>query len=118
MKNKTARFFWGVTRVGMGWIFFWAFIDKLMGLGFSTVAEKSWLAGGSPTMGFLKSGTYGPLAGTFQSFAGHPVVDFLFMAGLLGVGAALLLGVGVKGAGDLGTMGMALAAAGAVPPQN
>jgi thiosulfate dehydrogenase [quinone] large subunit len=44
----------GLARIGLGWTFLWAFADKLWGLGFSTLPEKSWLAGASPTTGFLK----------------------------------------------------------------
>ena len=83
-------------RIGLGWIFLWAFIDKVFGLGFATEAGKHWLTGASPTMGFLKFGTKGPLAGVFQAMAGSPVVDWLFMLGLLLIGLALILGIGMK----------------------
>ena len=76
-------------RVGMGFIFLWAFFDKLLGLGYATLPERSWLAGGSPTFGYLKNATHGPLAEFFQSLAGNPLVDILFMLGLLGVGVAV-----------------------------
>ncbi len=83
----------GIIRIMLGWIFLWAFVDKVFGLGFATEAEKAWLAGGSPTFGFLKFGTQGPLVGIFQSMAGNPLVDWLFMLGLLGVGLSLTLGI-------------------------
>lgn len=83
-------------RIGIGWIFFWAFIDKLFGLGFSTTPDKSWLTGHSPTYGFLKMGTTGPFKSIFESLAGNPIVDWLFMMGLLGIGLALMLGVARK----------------------
>ncbi len=39
---------WGVTRIAIGFVFFWAFVDKLFGLGFATPSERSlalrWLA--------------------------------------------------------------------------
>lgn len=80
----------------MGSIFFWAFLDKLLGLGHATTPEKAWLAGGSPTLGFLKFGTTGTFAPQFQALAGNPIVDWLFMLGLLGIGLALILGIGMK----------------------
>lgn len=87
----------GVTRMLMGFYFLWAFFDKVFGLGFATPAEGAWINGGSPTMGFLAHGTAeSPFAGVFTAIAGNPVVDWLFMLGLLGVGAALLFGVGVR----------------------
>jgi thiosulfate dehydrogenase (quinone) large subunit len=95
---------WAALRIGMGWIFFWAFIDKLFGLGFATKAENAWLAGGSPTFGFLNFGAHGPLQTFYQSIAGNPVVDVLFMAGLLGIGLALLLGIGTRIAGYSGVL--------------
>lgn len=86
-----------VARILMGFYFFWAFIDKTFGLGFSTPAERSWLAGGSPTTGFLANATSeSPFAGVFAALANNVLVDWLFMLGLLGVGVALMLGVGVR----------------------
>ena len=45
-----------VTRILVGFVFLWAFLDKTLGLGFATTPEKAWLAGTSPTTGFLKMG--------------------------------------------------------------
>lgn len=87
--------FFGLLRVTLGFIFLWAFFDKLLGLGYSTIPAKSWLAGGSPTTGFLK-GAAGSFAPFFNSLSGQGWVDWLFMAGLLGIGAALVLGIGMR----------------------
>ncbi len=87
----------GVARILMGFYFFWAFIDKTFGLGFATPAERAWINGGSPTTGFLANATAeSPFAGVFAALAGNVLVDWLFMLGLLGVGVALMLGVGVR----------------------
>lgn len=75
----------------MSFIFLWAFVDKTFGLGFSTKSKDAWIHGGSPTTGFLKFGTHGPLASFFQNLAGQPIVDWLFMLGLLFIGLTLLL---------------------------
>lgn len=83
-------------RLSMGFIFLWAFVDKVFGLGFATTADKAWIQGGSPTAGFLSFGVKGPLAPIFQSLAGVPIVDWLFMLGLLFVGLTLLLNKYVK----------------------
>ncbi len=101
-----AGYVWGTARILLGFYFLWAFVDKLFGLGFSTCrdqstgvvsvgCEQAWLFGGSPTQGYLGSldGTFAPL---FNVMAGNPVVDFLFMFGMLGVGAALILGIGMR----------------------
>jgi len=86
-----------ITRILMGFYFLWAFLDKTFGLGFSTPAERAWLNGGSPTTGFLTNATTeSPFAGVFAALAGNALVDWLFMLGLLGVGAALILGIGVR----------------------
>lgn len=99
---------WAVLRMFLGFIFLWPFMDKLLGLGFATcfddkakvflgyMCKAAWISGGSPTAGFLKFGTKGPLAGIFQSMAGSDLVAWLFMAGLLGVGLALILGVAAR----------------------
>ncbi len=100
-----------ITRILIGLIFVWAFMDKMFGLGFATCAttdaktqvktvqvgcKKAWIKGGSPTTGFLKFGAKGPLKGTFNSMADNKVLDVLFMLGLLGIGVALTLGIGIK----------------------
>jgi len=86
-----------VTRMLMGFYFLWAFLDKVFGFGFATPAERAWINGGSPTTGFLSNATAeSPLAGLFTALAGVPLVDWLFMLGLLGVGLTLLTGIGVR----------------------
>ena len=95
-------------RVGVGFVFLWAFVDKLLGLGYSTPSERAWLNGGSPTKGFLSKVDVGPFAGFFRDIAGNVVVDWLFMLGLLGIGAAVLSGVALRLAAASGTLLMAL----------
>jgi thiosulfate dehydrogenase [quinone] large subunit len=111
---------WLITgvRVALGWVFLWAFLDKTFGLGFATAPDNAWIAGGSPTFGYLNFATSGPLAGLFQAMAGNPVVDVLFMLGLLGVGVALLLGAGIRVAGVAGAAMMLVMWASALPPEN
>lgn len=94
-ENKT-RYVWGLLRLAMGLTFLWAFIDKVFGLGFATKVEQSWLSGGSPTAGFLKFGVHGPFVDFYHALAGIPLVDSLFMLGLLFVGLTLTFGVFVK----------------------
>jgi thiosulfate dehydrogenase [quinone] large subunit len=77
-------------RFVMAFIFLWAFFDKVFGLGFATTSDKAWINGGSPTMGFLSFGTKGPFGELFKSLAGNPLVDWMFMIGLLFVGLTLL----------------------------
>jgi thiosulfate dehydrogenase [quinone] large subunit len=117
MEQNKIHYVWGLLRIGMGWIFFWAFIDKLFGLGFATAPDKAWLAGGSPTFGFLNFAVKGPFAEFYRGLAGNLVVDWLFMMGLLLVGLALMLGIGVRIAGYAGALMMILMySAGFLPP--
>jgi thiosulfate dehydrogenase (quinone) large subunit len=51
--DTAARYLLAGIRIGLGWIFLWAFLDKVFGLGYATTSAKSWLNGGSPTNGFL-----------------------------------------------------------------
>lgn len=106
-----------VTRILLGFIFLWAFADKLFGLGFATPAERAWLEGGSPTAGFLK-GVEGPFAGFFNSLSGLAVADWLFMLGLLGIGVALIFGVAVRLAAWSGALLMVLMWAASLPLTN
>lgn len=118
MENNKQNYIWALLRLSLGWMLFWAFIDKVWGLGFATVAEKSWLNGASPTFGFLKFGTHGPLAGLYQSMAGNPIVDWLFMMGLLLIGMAMILGAGVRIAGYSGALMMLLMYSSKLLPEN
>lgn len=106
MKNTCLKeqHIWSLLRFALGIMFLWPFFDKLFGLGFSTTPDKSWLAGVSPTYGFLKMGSSGPLAGFYQSIAGNPITDTLFMLALLMIGLALILGIGLKIAGYSGAL--------------
>jgi thiosulfate dehydrogenase [quinone] large subunit len=103
-------------RISLGFIFLWAFIDKVFGLGLATAREGAWIAGASPTMGFLKFGTAGPLSGMFQAVAGNVVVDWLFMLGLLLIGACLILGIFRRVAGYSGALLMLLMWSAVLPP--
>ncbi len=118
-KQAKGHRYWELLRLGLGFIFFWSFLDKTFGLGFATSPAKSWLAGASPTAGFLAFGTEGSyMASVFQSMAGSPIVDWLFMMGLLGVGLSLLLGIGTRVAGVAGALMMALIYLAVFPLEN
>jgi thiosulfate dehydrogenase [quinone] large subunit len=101
-------------RILLGAILLWAFADKAFGLGFATPAAKSWVAGASPTAGYLGS-LKGSLAGAFQPLAGNPAVDAAFMLGLLLVGGALVLGVALRAAAVGGSLLMLLMWLSALP---
>jgi thiosulfate dehydrogenase (quinone) large subunit len=90
-----ARYLLAGIRIALGWVFLWAFLDKVFGLGIATTSAKAWINGGSPTKGFLSSAT-GPFAGFYHAIAGTGPVNVLFMAGLLAVGVALILGIGMR----------------------
>ena len=96
--------FLALLRIAMGWMFLWVFSDKLLGFGFATKAANAWLSGGSPTTGFLKFATSGPLKTTFESLSGAYWVDWLFMIGLLFLGIALILGIGLRVASYAGSI--------------
>ncbi|SOD62743.1 thiosulfate dehydrogenase [quinone] large subunit [Streptomyces zhaozhouensis] len=85
-----------VVRIATGMVFLWPFLDKALGLGYSTPSENAWVRGGSPAEGYLSSVTVGPLESVFQSWAGAALVDWLYMAGMGGLGVALVLGIGLR----------------------
>lgn len=95
-------------RYATGFIFLWAFLDKLLGLGFSTPFERAWINGGTPAQGFLNSpAVTGPLQPFFQGLA-SPLADVLFMAGMLGIGVAIMSGIGMRVAAVAGSVMMVL----------
>ena len=108
MLTKTAARALAVLRVATGFVFLWAFLDKTFGLGYSTPSAKAWIHGGSPTKGFLSSIDVGPFQGTFHHLAGTPFANWTFMLGLLGIGLALILGIGLRIAAVAATLMMAM----------
>ncbi|RPF20270.1 DoxX family protein [Myceligenerans xiligouense] len=94
-------------RILLGFVFLWPALDKSFGLGYATSPDSAWLTtGSSPTAGYLGH-VEGPLAGFFGAIAG-PVSDVLFIAGMLGTGVALLLGIGLRVAAVSGTLLMTM----------
>jgi thiosulfate dehydrogenase [quinone] large subunit len=116
--SSKAPYVWALTRLSLGWVFLWAFLDKTFGLGFATESADAWIEGGSPTFGFLSLGTSGPFAETFQSIAGAAWADWTFMIGLLGIGLALMLGVGMRIAAAGGAALLVLMWMAALPVNN
>jgi thiosulfate dehydrogenase [quinone] large subunit len=95
-------------RLSVGFVFLWAFLDKLFGLGYATPSERAWIHGGSPTKGFLSHVDVGPFQSAFNSIAGTWWADTLFMLGLLGIGLAVMLGVFMNVSAIAGTLMMVL----------
>jgi thiosulfate dehydrogenase (quinone) large subunit len=106
-EQTAGRYVLAATRLSMGFIFVWAFLDKLFGLGRSTPSERSWLNGASPTTGFLNA-VDGPLAGFYNGMANNAFIDWLFMVGLAGIGGALMLGIGMRIAAATGALMLVL----------
>jgi thiosulfate dehydrogenase [quinone] large subunit len=96
--------FLAIFRVVLGFEFLWAFLDKTFGLGYATPSARAWIHGGSPTKGFLSRVAVGPFESTFHTIAGAPWADWLFMVGLLGIGIALIFGIGLRIAAVSGTL--------------
>ncbi len=107
--HQNARRGLAALRIGFGLTFVWAFFDKLLALGYATgknpetgVVDRfgpdAWLNDGNPTFGFLTFGVPedNPFRETFNSIAGDAWANWLFMAGLLGIGLALTFGVGIR----------------------
>ncbi|MGW5239012.1 DoxX family protein [Monashia sp. NPDC004114] len=106
VRSSVARRFLAGLRLVLGFTFLWAFVDKLFGLGYATPAAKAWINGGTPAQGFMKHAE-GPFGQFFANIAG-PWADWLFMAGLLGIGVALMTGAGLKIAAWTGALLLAL----------
>jgi thiosulfate dehydrogenase (quinone) large subunit len=93
-----------VLRIATGFIFLWAFLDKTFGLGYSTAKAAAWINGGTPSQGFLKSpAVVGPFKPFFAAIA-SPTTDVLFMLGMLAVGVAVILGIGLRISAVAGTI--------------
>lgn len=101
--------FWGLLRISIGWVFLWAFIDRLLALGYSTgrdpetgvidfFSDDAWINGGSPTSGFLELGlhTKEPFTGFYSDLAGQGWVDWIYMISMLLIGLGLILGIATR----------------------
>ena len=106
--SSPARQALAALRIAFGLTFLWAFFDKLLALGYHTATTRTgnldrfgdaaWINGGSPTEGFLTFGVTPtrPFDELLQQPRRLRLVDWLFMLGLLGIGLALTLGVGIR----------------------
>lgn len=116
-----AATFWGVLRLLMGFTFLWAFLDKAFSLGFATgrnpetgainlFGPDAWINGASPTEGFLSFGlhTKEPFLSIYQGLAGSTVIDWIYMLSMLGIGLALMLGIGTRVAAIGGAIWMVI----------
>jgi thiosulfate dehydrogenase (quinone) large subunit len=115
---KLAHYVGALTRISLGTIFLWAFLDKLFGLGHETLRKDSWLNGGSPTDGFLAFGATGPFTGFYHSIAGATWADWLFMLGLLAIGVGLISGLAMRLTAYAGGVLLVMMWSVALPPAN
>ncbi len=83
-------------RITTGFVFLWAFLDKLFGWGYATPSKGAWISGGSPTKGFLSGVHAGPFQSMFHAWAGTWWADTLFMLGLAAIGIAVIAGIGLR----------------------
>jgi thiosulfate dehydrogenase [quinone] large subunit len=113
-----ARHVLAITRIAIGWVFLWAFLDKTFGLGFATERADAWVNGGSPTSGYLNFATEGKTFHDFFASVASPAADWLFMIGLLGIGLALILGIGMWIAAISGSVMLVLMWAAGLPLEN
>ena len=117
-RHMAYRFMMAATRLALGWIFLWAFLDKTFGLGRATPSEGAWVDGGSPTEGFLANAPTGPFADFYNDIAGAAWADWLFMIGLAGIGIALVLGVAMRIAAVSGAVLLVMMWSAVLPPEN
>jgi thiosulfate dehydrogenase [quinone] large subunit len=126
---RAARYVAAAIRISLGWTFLWAFLDKTFALGHETGVDAktgavdyfgpaAWIHGGSPTQGFLSFAVKGPLADFYSGLAGNTVIDWIFMLGLLGIGVALMLGIGMRIAAGAGAAMLVMMWSAVLPPDN
>ena len=127
--RRWSRYVAALLRISLGWVFLWAFLDKAFALGHDTgldpqtgaidyLGPAAWIHGGSPTAGFLGFATKGPLVGFYQHLAGNAVIDWLFMLALVGLGVALILGIGMRIAAVSGAALLVMMWSAVLPPAN
>jgi len=128
VRSVAARQVLAALRIAFGLTFLWAFFDKLLALGYSTgkapdgtvdrFGDAAWIHGGSPTQGFLGNSADGPFKDFYTNIAGAAWADWLFMIGLLGIGLALTLGIGMRIAAAAGALLYLMMWSVVLPPAN
>lgn len=127
--SRWSRYVAAAIRLSIGWVFLWAFLDKAFALGHETgvnpetgatdyFGQAAWIEGGSPTEGFLGFAVKGPLADFYSGLAGNTFIDWIFMIGLLGIGLALMLGIGMRIAAASGALLLLMMWSAVLPPDN
>jgi thiosulfate dehydrogenase [quinone] large subunit len=122
---------WGVLRIAMGLTFFWAFLDKAFALGFATgrnpdtgaidfFGKDAWIHGASPTDGALTFALRGPFKSLYSGLVGQTWIEWVYMASMLLIGVALVLGLGTRLAalGGIAWMGIFYTATAIWPDNN
>jgi len=107
-----------VFRIAVGVIFLWAGLDKLLAaepfsaagfLGHATAGTLGWpFVTGTPAEGAVYNPTHDLWVSLSQNGTLMPIVDFLVVAGEIGIGIALILGLFTRFAGAMGTLMMLL----------
>lgn len=95
-------------RFSLAFLMLWIFFDKALGLNWPTEHGLAWVDGVSPTAGFLRGAVQGPFAGFFSFLAASKLVEWVYMAGLFGIGLSFLIGKYMRFAGYSGAVMMAL----------
>ncbi len=116
--TPVVRYTAAAIRFSLGWVFLWAFLDKVFGLGHDTKNAAAWIHGGNPTLGFLKMGANGPFADFYHSIAGATWTNWLFMLGLAGIGIGLILGVAMRITAAAGALMLVMMWSVVLPPAN
>jgi len=117
VRYSAARKALAALRIAFGLTFLWAFFDKLLALGYATgrdsetgavdwFGDAAWINGASPTEGFMDFAVAESnwFQGFFNGLGGTSFADWLFMLGLLGIGASLTFGFGMRVAAATGAL--------------
>ena len=131
-RQRSLDRFLAATRISIGWVFLWAFLDKTFALGFATgrdgetgvidrFGDAAWINGANPTEGFLTFGlsTKQPFTDFYSSLAGQAWVDWAYMLSMLLIGLGLMTGIMTRIAAAGGAIWMLLFySAGSIWPAN
>jgi thiosulfate dehydrogenase [quinone] large subunit len=92
---RVGRVALNLLRLALGLEFLWAFFDKTFGLGYATPTPEHGSRAGPRPRGSCPGWMPGRCRAV-QFHGRNPVVDWLFMLALLGIGVALILGVALR----------------------
>ena len=116
--SRNAPYVWASTRISLGWVFLWAFLDKAFGLAPGDRGGERLGQRRRPTKGFLSLRRHRPVRGHLQGHRRRHLGRLAVHDRSAGIGVALILGIAMRIAAATGALLIVLKWTAVLPPEN